>query len=164
MPSTTNAKYRMLTTEGDYRQACDTVIGVAQREILIFDRNLFALRLGDPTRIERLTDFLKADGTRRIRIVLHDPDDLEKNVPRLVQMLARYSHAVEVRQSPDNLRHLADTHLLADEGHGVRRFQFDLPRSALVLDDPAYISPWRLRFDELWALSLPCLKINTAGL
>lgn len=164
MPSTMNAQYHLLASEADYRQACDTVIDRAQRDIAIFDRDLVPLRLGELSRMEKLATFLKADETRRIRVVIHNPDDLEKNAPRLIQLVARFSHAVEVRQSPDNLRHLADTHLLADDEHGVRRFQFDLPRSALVLDDPTYISPWRLRFEELWGLSRPCIKLNTTGL
>jgi hypothetical protein len=94
-----------------------------------------------------LSTFLQRSQLRRIRVVLHDPDDLEK-IATLMHVVARFSHAIDVRQSPDNLRHLADTHLLADDEHGVRRFQFDLPRSALIVEDPAYISPWRLRFEE----------------
>ena len=164
MPSTDTTRYQLLTTEAEFRQACDTVIDRARREIIIFDRNLTSLRLGELNRIELLTGFLSADETRRIRVVIHEPEDLERNMPRFVILASRYSHAIDVRQSPDNLRHLADAHLIADDEHGVRRFQFDLPRSALILDDPAYISPWRQRFEELWALSLPCLKINTAGL
>jgi hypothetical protein len=75
-----------------------------------------------------------------------------------MQLIARFSHMVEVRQSPDNLRHLADSHLLADDAHAVRRFHIDQPRSALVIDDPAYVHPWRQRFEELWDLSHPCLQ------
>lgn len=164
MPSIMNAQYHLLASEADYRQACDTVIGRAQREIVIFDRTLVPLRLSESSRIEKLAAFLQADATRRIRVVIHDPDRLEMDVPRLIQLVARFSHAIDVRLSPDNLRHLADTHVLADDEHGVRRFQFDLPRSALVLDDPSYISPWRQRFEELWGLSHPCLGINTTGL
>ena len=81
-----------------------------------------------------------------------------------MQLIARFSHMVDVRQSPDNLRHLADSHLLADDAHAVRRFHIEQPRSALVIDDPAYVHPWRQRFEELWELSHPCLQLNTTGL
>ena len=109
-------------------------------------------------------NFIQTDRLRRIRVVLHDPGPVERDSPRLMQFIARFSHVVDVRQSPDNLRHLADTHVLADEGHGVRRFHVDQPRSALILDDPAYINPWRRRYEELWELSQPCLTLNTTGL
>jgi len=158
------AHYQLLVSEADYRQACDTILSRAEREILIFDRDLTALRLEDTTRLAVLKDFLQTDPMHRIRIVLHDPGPLERDAPRMMQLISRFSHVIYARRSPDNLRHLADTHLLADESHGVRRFHVDHPRSALILDDPDYINPWRQRFEELWELSHPCLTVNITGL
>lgn len=156
--------YTLITSEAEYRQACDTILALAEHEILIFDRDLTALRLEEKARIEALANFLRKDSLRRIRVVLHDPGPMERNSPRLMQLFGRFSHCVDVRQSPDNLRHLADTHVLADETCGVRRFHADQPRSALIVDDPAYIQPWQQRFEELWELSLPCLRFSTTGL
>lgn len=156
--------YQLLTSEADYRQACDTVLGRAQHEILIFDRDLAALRLDEKLRLEILAGFLQGQSPRRIRMVLHKPETPMRNSPRLMQLIQRFSHSIEVRQSPDNLHHVADTHILVDDRHGVRRFHVDQPRSALVLDDPTYLSPWRLRYEELWELSQPCLTLNTTGL
>lgn len=159
-----SSHYQLLTSEADYRRACDTVLGRAQREILIFDRDLAALRLDEKSRLELLAGFLQNQVPCRIRMVLHRPELPLRNLPRLMQLIQRYSHCVEVRQSPDNLHHVADTHVLIDDDHGVRRFHVDQPRSALILDDPAYLSPWHQRFDELWELSQPCLTLNTTGL
>lgn len=159
-----NPTYTLLTSEAEYRRACDTILRKAEHEILIFDRDLAAPRFEETARLEALDSFLQADRLRRIRVVLHDPAPLERNAPRLMQLIFRFSHAVEVRQSPDNLRLVADTHVLADDGHGVRRFHVDQPRSALILDDQAYIHPWRQRFEELWELSHPCLTMHTTGL
>lgn len=159
-----NSHYQLLTSEAEYRQACDTVLGRARHEILIFDRDLAALRLDEKARLDLLAGFLQGQVPRHLRMVLHKPETPMRNSPRLMQLIQRFSHAIEVRQSPDNLHYVADTHILADEEHGVRRFHVDQPRSALVLDDPAYLSPWRQRFEELWALSQPCLTLNTTGL
>lgn len=159
-----SSTYTMLGSESEYRRACDEVLARAEREIVIFDRDLVAMRLEEKARLEALANFLEADKLRRIRIVLHDPAPVERDAPRLMQLIARLSHVVEVRQSPDNLRHLADAHLFADDRHGVRRFHADHARSALILDDHDYIHPWLQRFEELWALSHPCLRINTTGL
>ncbi len=159
-----NPAYTLLTSEAEYRQACDTVLTRAQREILIFDRDLAALRLEESARLGALASFLQQGPRSRIRMVLHDTGPLERSAPRLMRLIARFSHVIDVRQSPDNLRHLSDTHLLADESHGVRRFHADQARSALVLDDPAYVSPWRQRFEEIWTLSHPCLRMHTTGL
>lgn len=162
--STMTKHYQLLTSEADYRQACDTVLRLAQREILIFDRDLAALRLEDTERLSALADFLQAAPLRRVRMVLHEPERLECNAPKLMRLILRFSHVIAIRRSPDNLRHLADTHLLADQCLGLRRFHVDQPRSALVLDDPLDIQPWWQRFEELWDLSQPCVSINTTGL
>ena len=159
-----NPAYTLITSETEYRQACDTVLTRAEEEILIFDRDLAALRLEEGARLEALTRFLQRGPLSRIRMVLHDPVRLERSAPRLMRLIVRFSHVIDARQSPDNLRHLADTHLLADASHGVRRFHIDQPRSALILDDPSYVGPWRQRFEELWTLSHPCLRTTTTGL
>lgn len=159
-----NPVYTLLTSEAAYRQACDSVLSKAEHQVLIFDRDLAKLRLDEQARLEAMASFLRAGGARKIRIVLHDPGPLERNTSRLMQLIQRYSHLIEIRQSPDNLRHLADTHVIVDEGHGVRRFHVDQPRSALTLDDPISIHPWRKRFEELWMLSKPCLSMSTTGL
>lgn len=156
--------YSLITSETDYRQACDTVIARAERELLIFDRALVAPRLDDKPRIEALTAFLTGSGLRRIRIVLHDPEPLRIRAPRLMELFARFSHLIEIRQTPDNLKQLADTHILADDRHAIRRLQFDQPRCALMLDDPGAVRPWVQRFEDLWEQSLPCLSVNASGL
>jgi len=119
--------YTLITLEADYRRACDTVISRAEHEILIFDRDLAAPRLDDKARVDQLASFLSKDGLHRIRIVLHAPETLRVQAPRLMQLFARFSHLIEIRQSPDNLRHLADTHILADDKHAIRRFQSVAP-------------------------------------
>lgn len=159
-----NPSYQLLTSEAEYRQACDTVLGRAERELLIFDRDLRRMQLEENSRLQLLSAFLAGNRLRRICIVLHDPEPLHRQLPRLMQVIVRFSHMIDVRQTPDNLRHLADAHLLADDAHGVRRFHIDQPRSALVVDNPDYVYPWWQRFMELWELSHPCLQINTTGL
>lgn len=156
--------YTPLVSEAAYRQAFDTVLGLAKREILILDHDLRALQLEDKVRLGALTNFLQANGSSSIRIVLHDLEPLARNAPRLLQLFARCAPSVRLRQCPENLRQLADTHVLVDRCHGVRRFHVDQPRSALILDDGAYIDPWWQRFEELWELAVPCSSLNRVGL
>lgn len=162
------SQYTLLTGESTYRSAVDTVLDSAVNHLAILDRDLAALRLQEPQRLAKLVDFLRKqspeDRTKKLRIVIHQTHLLDSHMPRLMNLLTRYAHAVDVRQSPDNLRQLADTHILADASHGVRRFHIDHARCALIQADPAAIQPWQQRFEELWSLSLPCLKLNTTGL
>ena len=156
--------YSQLTGEAEYRQAIDTVLLKAERELAIFDHDLAALRLEEPVRIAMLMDFLQRTPNAGLRIVVHDAQPLNTRMSRFMHLAARHSTRIHARKSPGNLRHLADTHLLADQCHGVRRFHQDHARCALILDDPAAIQPWQKRFEELWELSQPCLNINTTGL
>ena len=156
--------YKLMTTEADYRAGCAEVLRLAEREIRIFDRDLLAIRLDEPQQADRLGAFLSSDRSRQVRIVLHEPETVRKHAPRVMQLLARFSHQMETREIPDNLRHLADTHMLVDNRHGVRRFQFDQPRSALMVEDSPAISPWWDRFSELWEQSHHCLGAHTSGL
>lgn len=162
--SDNESTYTLRTGEADYRQAIDTVLELAVSEIAIFDHSLAALRLEEPPRMEKLANFLQKDAVSKLRIIVHEPHLLDSRMPRFMQLATRHSAAIQVRQSPDNLRHLADTHVLADMRHGVRRFHIDHARYALMLNDPAAIRPWQQRFEELWDLSQPCLKMTTTGL
>lgn len=156
--------YTLQSGEGEYRQAIDLVIGLARRDLVVFDNDLSALRLEDPGRTALLDSFIAGDRARRIRIVVHNPDVVTRKSPRLMQLLSRFSHQLEVRQTPENLRHLADTHVIADGEHGVRRFQYNQPRFATMLADPAGLKPWSDRFEELWIESHPCVSANATGL
>lgn len=156
--------YSLITSEAGYRLACGTVIARAEHELLIFDRNLAAPRLDEKPVLDRLTAFLSPPSVGRIRIAMREPDQLCLLAPRLALLFARYSHRIDIRQTPDTLSHLADTHIIADGKHAIRRFQFDQPRCAQTLDDPDAIHPWQQRFEELWELSQACQAVNVSGL
>lgn len=151
-------------SEAGYLQAVDGVLLGAVRELRLFDRDLIRLNLNTPTRIEHLTRFLSAGPTQRLSIVLHDPGPVERDQPRLVNLLRRFSPAIEFRQSPENLRHLADCLLLADKRDAVVRFHADHPRGKTLRHSPPEVHPYWQRFGELWELSAPCLSATVLGL
>lgn len=162
--ATVTSGYLALNSEADYREAIDGVIGLATREILIFDRDLVRLQIDTPARIDKLKTFLALAPYCRLRIILHDSGPAERDMSRLQNLLRTNSHAIECRQIPDNLRHLADAHIIADTQNGVRRFHADHARSALITLDEAYLQPWRKRFEDLWELSAVCLTGTISGL
>jgi hypothetical protein len=159
-----NASYTALSSEIEFRTALDTVLPRVSRELLIFDRDLVSLKLDDAHRIDLITGVLTQNRNCRIRIVVHNPLPAQQSAPRLINLLARFSHAIACRQSPENLLYLADSHVIADDACGVRRFQSGQPRSALILNDANYLLPWRQRFEELWEVSSQCLSPDTTGL
>lgn len=151
-------------SEASFRQAIDTVIAASEREIRVFDQALLRVPLEDKTRCEALGRFLTAAPGRRLRIIVHATDHLERRCPRLRALARRHSNAVEFRQSPEELRHLAEAYLLGDDAQAALRFHVSQPRGKIVLGDEETVFPWRQRFEELWALSLPCLPASYLGL
>lgn len=151
-------------SEAGYRDAIDMTLAAACQEIRIFDRNLERMALDEPHRAALLAGFLAGGNERRLKIVVHDPERLPQRFPRLMALLRRHSHAVEIRQTPDHLRGLSDCQVLADQRHGTFRSHADQPRGKRYWDSPNDIHPWWQRFDELWQESQPCCSATSLGL
>lgn len=142
-------------SETGFRQAIGTVIAQARQELRVFDRDIQRLQLEQKASIAALEAFLSASRDNRLHIVLHDTSHLERYCPRLHALQLNHLQAMEIRQSPDELRHLAEVYVLADRCHGALRHHGDHPRGKLILDSADEIHPWWQRFDELWAHASP---------
>lgn len=151
-------------SEAGYRMALDAVIALAARELRVFDRDLQRMALADRVRAEALSAWLAADPERRLSIVIHDPDPVQRSMTRLTEMLRRLPGRIEFRQSPEHLRHLSDCLLLADRNHGVVRFHGDHARGKQLRHAPADLAPYWQRFEDLWEVSEPCLSGTVLGL
>lgn len=151
-------------SEAGYRQAIDATLAAARQEIRIFDRDLERMALEEADRAALLAAFLAGGRDRRLLIALHDPEPLLRRCPRLIALIRRHSHAVEVRQTPDHLRTLPDCQVLADMSQGTLRTHADHPRGKRIVDDANEIHPWWQRFDELWNASHPCSPATALGL
>lgn len=159
-----SAPYSRFDSETEYRQALETVIGLARDSIRIFDHDLRRMQLETPRVSRMLQVFLGSGTSRRIHIAVHDPGFLQTDAPRLLHLLENYSHAMIVKQVPESLHMLADCHLLADGIHGARRFHKDFPRGALLLQNAHEVAPWWRRFTELDELCQPIDLTRKSGL
>ena len=123
-----------------------------------------ALRLNDSARISGLERFLRASRTRRIFLVLHDVEHVQRNCPRMMSLLARFSHAVQINRSSEEIRELQDAFLVLDALHYVRRPVASYFRGAIGLGDETEGLGMRSRFMEIWAASIPAVSSTTLGL
>jgi hypothetical protein len=151
-------------SEAGYRAAIDLTLASALREVRIFDRDLRGMALEERARIARLGEFLASGRDHRLRVVLHDTTHLESRQPRLVALMRERADKVEVRRTPEHLRHLADCWLLADQRSGTIRFHEDHARGKRILDAAGEIQPWWQRADDLWEECAPCTPWATTGL
>jgi hypothetical protein len=158
------AVYERFDSNAGFQAAVDRLLEQPGRELRIFDPDGAALRLNDSARIEALERFLAASRTRRIYMVVHDTDPLTRKSPRMLALLARYAHAVQINRTHDAIRNLQDAFLVLDALHYVRRPVAAFFRGAMGLGDEAEALPMRARFLEIWAASYPGVSSTTVGL
>lgn len=148
----------------DYRRAIDVLLESAKRELCIFDSNLRELDFASRRRSERIASLLLAAPGNRVRIVLHDVGEVERFAPRLMTLLKQFSHCLEVRLTPPELRQLTECYVLADRDSGVVRFHAQHMRGKVFSGLPEEARAWHERFEELWNLAQPGISATTLGL
>jgi hypothetical protein len=156
--------YERFDTNEGFQGAVDRLLEQPGRELRVFDPDGAALRLNDPQRIERIDRFLLASRTRRLYLVVHSTDHLTRQCPRLLTLLKRFSHAMQINQTHEEIREVQDAFLLLDAMHYVRRPMATLFRGAIGLGDENEGQALRGRFGEIWAASYPAVSSTTAGL
>jgi hypothetical protein len=156
--------YERFGTREEFSAAVDRLLEQPGRELRIFDPDGASLSLNDPRRIERLEAFLQASRTRRILMVVHSADHIQRQCPRMMALLARYAHAIQINRTHDEISELQDAFLVLDAAHYVRRPVATFFRGALGLADENDGLAMRSRFMEIWAASFPAVSSTTAGL
>jgi len=156
--------YERFETNEGFQSAMDRLMEQPGRELRLFDPDGAALRLNDPQRIERLDRFLLASRTRRMYLVVHNTDHITRQCPRLLTLLRRFSHAMQINRTHEEIREVQDAFLLLDSMHYVRRPVASLFRGAMGLGDENEGQALRGRFGEIWSASYPAVSSTTVGL
>jgi len=156
--------YERFDTNEGFQAAVLRLMEQPGRELRLFDPDGAALRLNDPQRIERLERFLLASRTRRLYLVVHNTEHLTRQCPRLLTLLRRFSHAMQINRTHEEIREVQDAFLLLDAMHYVRRPMASLFRGAMGLGDETEGQALRGRFGEIWAASYPAVSSTTIGL
>ena len=156
--------YDRFDTNQGFQAAVERLLEQPGRELRVFDPDGAALRLNDAVRIEGLERFLLASRTRRLYLVVHNTDHLTRQCPRLLTLLRRFSHAIQINKTHEEIRDVQDAFLLLDAVHYVRRPVAALFRGAIGLGDENEGQALRGRFAEIWAASYPAVPSTTVGL
>ncbi|MGH6913900.1 MAG: hypothetical protein ACREH3_09360 [Geminicoccales bacterium] len=159
-----DATYERFDTNAGFQAAIERLLEQPGRELRIFDPDGTSLRLNDPARIARLEAFLQTSRTRRIYLVVHNTDHLTRQCPRMMSLLARYAHAIQIYRTGEEIRELQDAFLVLDALHYVRRPVASFFRGAIGLGDENEALAMRGRFMEIWGASYPAVSSTTVGL
>jgi len=154
----------LLQVRSDYQVGFGRILGLARRELRIFDPDLADLAMNSSERIETLARFLRSGPNRRVFIALHDTGYATRRCPRLIDLLGIYAASIFIYRTTGDAARVQDCFVLADEDHLVRRPVTAQPRGVLVIGDPKECQPMRERFDEIWESSEPAVSANTTGL
>jgi hypothetical protein len=155
---------RVITTRLEYLQGLALVIGLARREIAIFDPDLAAVDMNSAARLDQLAAFFAASRDARLRIVVHDPDTLRRSCPRLLSLLALHANAIAIHQTEGEATRAQDCFALADAEHFVRRGVAAQARGAIGLNDQREGRMMHERFEEIWQSSVLAVSAKTLGL
>ncbi|MEA3194805.1 MAG: hypothetical protein QOD26_3138 [Betaproteobacteria bacterium] len=156
--------YELFDTADGFHAAVDGLLEQPGRELRIFDPDGTALRLNESARILTLERFLLASRTRRIYLVLHDTEHLTRRCPRLIALLGRFAHAIQINRTHEEIREIQDSFLVLDAQHYVRRPVAAFFRGATGLGDETEGQAMRSRFMEIWGSSFPAVSSTTLGL
>jgi hypothetical protein len=156
--------YERFDSKDGFDAAVDRLLEQPGRELRIFDPDGRALRLNDPARIAAFDRFLAASRTRRLFMALHEVDYFTRYCPRAMELLARFSHAIQINRTHEEIRETQDAFLVLDAAHYVRRPVAASMRGAMGLNDDTEALAMRGRFQEIWAASFPAVSSSTAGL
>jgi hypothetical protein len=163
-PGENAVHYERFDTDAGFQAAVDRLLEQDGRELRLFDPDLNGLRLNSPQRVEHIERFLQASRTRRLYIAVHDIDHVTKYCPRMMGLLARHAHAVQINRTQEEIRNVQDSFLVLDALHYVRRPVAQFFRGAIGLNDENEALAMRGRFDEIWAASSAAVAPTTLGL
>ncbi len=169
LPSNDSAApvYRLMDTNADALVAIDQVIGAARRELRIFDaspRTLHDRGFGSPAMIEKLRRLLLGSRGHSLRIALHETQGIEAELPRLIDLLTRFSGQIQIHRTIGQAAEARDPMIVADDAHFWRKLHVDQPRSVITLNNAADTRPFLERFEEIWEKTELAVSGSTLGL
>ncbi len=139
----------LITSWGDYQAAIDRLLAITGHKICIYDEDLGQFKLESILRLAQIKRVLDSGRKESLQIILRNADILRNRCPVLIKLLSDFNHLALAQQSPPELAHLRDSMLIIDDKHALIRFERDLPRSKLLLDEADALKPYLNRFSEL---------------
>jgi len=154
----------LISSWGDFQTAFDRLLAIAEHKICIYDEDLGHLRLESSAHLDALKRLLGNTPPGNVRIALRNAEPLRREQPRLLKLIGDYSHCLTACQTPPHLAHLRDSMILVDGRHGLIRFEREMPRSKLLIDEIDELKPYLARFEEIWDEGGETVSTTTLGL
>ena len=154
----------LIQTRAEYVAALDALLPMARRSIQVFDPDLALPAFGDIARIEALRAFLRADRDNRLQIALHGIETMQRNMPRLLQLLRDFPDAIAIYRTEGEARRAQDCFVLVDARHFVRRPVAEQARGVYAVEEASEGRQLQERFEQIWEVSEPAVSPTQLGL
>jgi hypothetical protein len=154
----------LITSWTDYQTAVDRLLAIACQTICIYDEDLTALNLESTNRLVSIKRILQTGHEDALRIAVRNATPIRQQHPKFQQLLSTYCHLAKTQETPAQLAHLRDSMVIVDDKHALIRFERDLPRSKLLVDEADELRPYLIRFREIWSEGGEGLTTSTLGL
>jgi hypothetical protein len=158
-----NAEYRRFEGMREYEAVIDRLIPQTQRTIRVFERSL-SRAWNAAQRCEALRQFLLANRVNRLYIVVHDAEPIERECPRLVDLVRQFSAAVRIHATLTPAKRVYDPFVVFDSSHYVHRFHYRYLRAAHGSHDVVGAQQLLDRYAEIWEASAHAVSAGTSGL
>ena len=158
-----NAEYRRFEGEREYEELIDGLIPQTQRAIRVFDRTL-SRSWNSPQRYEALRQFLLTNRMNRLFIVVHDAEPIERECPRMVDLVRQFSAAVRIHETLSPAKHVYDPFVVFDASQYLHRFHYRYLRAAHGANDVIGAQQLLDRYAEIWDASVHAVSAGTSGL
>jgi hypothetical protein len=163
-PAQPTAQTVHFSLPSEFHAQLEQCLGRAHTLLQMFDPNFSTWGWNHAEPFQLMRHFLLARPENRIQIAYHSDEYLERECARFMPFLVDFSHAIECRHTPRNLRQLTDSFALADDCHVVRRFHCDHFRGEAVFDSHEACHTPAKRFGEIWSESDIGLQAGRVGL
>jgi hypothetical protein len=141
----------LITSWTDYQLALDRLLAIACHKISIYDEDLVTLKLESAPRLLHIKRVLLAGQDDALQIAVRNAGPVRQKNPLLLNQLTTFGHRASAHETPPQLAHLRDSMILVDDKHALIRFERDMPRSKLLIDEIDEIRPYLARFREIWS-------------
>lgn len=158
-----NAEYRRFEGMREYEALVDGLIPQTQRAIRVFDHTL-SPAWNTPERFEALRRFLLEHRSNRLLIAVHDADPIERERPRMVELVRQFGTAVRIHSTLSPAKQVYDPFVIFDANHYLHRFHYRFLRAAQGTNDLVGARELLDRFAEIWEASALTVSAEASGL
>ena len=154
----------LIESWSDYRLALNRLLALGGETVCIYDEDMSELHFEASDNQSALKRCLGNGHRNALRIAVRNGGPLRQRQPLLLGLLNTYAHVAQAFETPPQLGHLRDSMILVDERHALIRFERDLPRSKLLIDETDEVRPYCKRFEEIWNEGGEQISASTLGL